>query len=396
MAKTKTSKLKRKRAKPIRLTARDIEIIRALHRHRFLTTDHLQKLTGTESRWAMNARLRLLYDHKYIDRPQAQKSLYSHSDKRPVIYALGNKGASLLSTRSGISMPKMVYWTEKNRRVREAHIEHTLGIADFVLGIEIMCQEKEHIEFIDPQTIIASAIKVSVPFGFLEERPRMDQRSFYQLLENNRDRYCWRYTPQASALEISFPGMEPKLPAPIVETKPEPAPMPPMVEVVIEETSLPTGRGGEDHVKIQNAIKSIANQYGWRAGLEHQVADGAVDVWLEREGLSIACEINVTTRVEYEQQNIRKCLNASADEVWIIGEDRDKLLKIGEPFRDRPNVYLFSPDDIPAEIEARSDMEASSSSEVRGYTVSVKKAYVTELDLNTRRARLDAVFKSNR
>jgi len=159
MANTRTSVLKRKLAKPMRLTARDIEIIRALHRHRFLTTDHLQKLTKTESRWAINARLRLLYDNKYIDRPQAQKSLYSHSDKRPVIYALGNKGASLLSTRFGLSMPSKVYWTEKNRRVREAHIEHTLGIADFVIGIEIMCQETEHLEFIDPQTIIANSPK---------------------------------------------------------------------------------------------------------------------------------------------------------------------------------------------------------------------------------------------
>ena len=245
---------------------------------------------------------------------------------------------------------------------------------------------------------LPKAIKVTVPFGFLEDRPRMDQQSFQHLLENNRARYCWRYTPQASALEISFPGMEPKGPASVVLAEPIPVstPTPPMAETIIEAPPLPIGRGGGDHVKIQNAIKSIANQYGWRADLEHQVADGAVDVWLEREGLSIACEINVTTGVEYEQQNIRKCLTAGADEVWVIGEDRDKLLEIGEPFKEKPNVYVFSPDDIPVEVEARSDMEASSSSEVRGYTVSVKKAYVTELDLNTRRARLDNLFKLNK
>jgi len=245
---------------------------------------------------------------------------------------------------------------------------------------------------------LPNAIKVTVPFGFLEDRPRMDQRSFQHLLENNRAQYCWRYTPQASALEISFPGMEPKLPAPVVEpeTVPESAPTPPMVEAIVEAPELPSGRGGEAHVKIQNSIKSIANQYGWRANLEHQVTDGAVDVWLEREGLTIACEINVTTGVEYEQQNIRKCLSAGADEIWIIGEDREKLLEIGAAFKDTPNIYLFNPDDIPAEVEARSDMETCNSSEVRGYTVSVKKAYVTELDLNTRRARLDDLFKSNR
>jgi len=133
--KTKASRLNRKAAQPIKLTDRDAEILMALHKYRFLTTHHLQTLTQTESRWGMNKRLRLLYDHKYIDRPKAQAAIFSHADKRPIVYALGNKGASLLSNRYNIPMPPSVYWTEKNRRVREKHIEHTLGISDFMVGI---------------------------------------------------------------------------------------------------------------------------------------------------------------------------------------------------------------------------------------------------------------------
>lgn len=157
MAKTHTSKLKRKPSRPIQLTQRDRDIIMALHKYRFLTTDHLQTLTGTKSRWGMNARLRLLYDHKYIDRPKAQLAIFSHAEKRPIVYALGNCGASLLSMRYDIPMPSNVYWTEKNRRVRERHIEHTLGIADFMIGIEAMCQEADHLELIDQQEIINRA-----------------------------------------------------------------------------------------------------------------------------------------------------------------------------------------------------------------------------------------------
>jgi len=71
------SKFKRSSAKAIKLTERDQQVLLALHRYRFLTTDHLQSLTGTKSRWAMNARLRLLYDHKYIDRPQAQYAIFA-------------------------------------------------------------------------------------------------------------------------------------------------------------------------------------------------------------------------------------------------------------------------------------------------------------------------------
>lgn len=105
----------------------------------------------------MNARLRLLYDHKYVDRPQAQYAIFAYADKRPLVYALGNKGTSLLSTRYGLKMPSNVYWTEKNRRVREKHIEHTLGISDFMVGIEVMCQQRADLKFIDRDAILANA-----------------------------------------------------------------------------------------------------------------------------------------------------------------------------------------------------------------------------------------------
>jgi len=154
MVKSQTSKLKRKRPSPIHLTDRDRTIILALHQYRFLTTDHLQTLTDTKSRWGMNARLRLLYDNKYIDRPKAQFAIFSHANKRPIVYALGHKGASLLSTHYNIAMPPSVHWTEKNRRVREKHIEHTLGVADFMISIEQMCQSSDHLEMIDQQSIL--------------------------------------------------------------------------------------------------------------------------------------------------------------------------------------------------------------------------------------------------
>lgn len=159
MVKKHTSRLKRKSAPPIRLTDRDRDIIMALHKYRFLTTDHLQTLTGTNSRWGMNARLRLLYDNKYIDRPKAQFAIFSHANKRPIVYALGNKGASLLSTRYGLKMPAKTYWTEKNRRIRERHIEHTLGIADFMISVEEMCRTSDHLEMIDQQSILNRAPK---------------------------------------------------------------------------------------------------------------------------------------------------------------------------------------------------------------------------------------------
>ena len=149
-----TSRLKRKPTDPIQLTERDAVILKALHKYRFLTTDHLQALTGTKSRWGMNNRLRKLYDHKYIDRPKAQAAIFAYADKRPTVYALGNTGAALIASRYNFPMPPKVYWTEKNRRVREKHIEHTLGISDFMVSVEMECMGSDHLEMIDPQIII--------------------------------------------------------------------------------------------------------------------------------------------------------------------------------------------------------------------------------------------------
>jgi len=156
-SKTKQSRLKRKKAGSIDLTHRDEVILRTLYKYRFLTTEHLQVLTSTDSKWGMNKRLRLLYDHKYVDRPKAQKAIFSHASKRPTVHALGNEGARLLSSHFGIAMPPTVYWTEKNRRVREKHIEHTLGISDFMVGMEQVCRDVGNVRIIDKDEILAQS-----------------------------------------------------------------------------------------------------------------------------------------------------------------------------------------------------------------------------------------------
>ncbi len=260
---------------------------------------------------------------------------------------------------------------------------------------------------------LPNAIKVNVPFGHLERQERMSASEFEVMLEQNRKTYCWRYEAQESSLDVSFPGME-KTTLPVKaapnsqearsepETMPAPepefVPPPPMLKAKTKARDIPelTGRGGEAHVHIQNTIKSIANQYGWKADLEYAVTNGSVDVWLEREGFTIACEINVTTQLDYETHNIEKCLAAGADEVWFISEDTDKLATLGATFKDKPNVLCFTPDDVPSEIEVRSDIEIGDQSHVRGFTVSVKRAYTSQADLEVKRARIAHLLKSHK
>ena len=55
------------------------------------------------------------------------------------------------------------------------------------------------------------------------------------------------------------------------------------------------GRGGAQHQAIQKRIKEAAEELGFRSVIEKPVLDGqgSVDLWLERAGLSIACEISI-------------------------------------------------------------------------------------------------------
>ncbi len=50
------------------------------------------------------------------------------------------------------------------------------------------------------------------------------------------------------------------------------------------------------------------------------------DVLLQRKGLSIACEVAMTTALEHELGNIEKCLAADFDHVVVVSL-RKKFLK---------------------------------------------------------------------
>ena len=152
----KRSRFRRSKANSLQLTKRDVDILLALEKHRFLTTDHLMVLTGTTSKQGITRRLRELFDAKYVDRPRAQMHAMAYSEKRPMVYALGNVGADLLSNRFQMRLPD-IYWTEKNRRVKEKFVEHTLGIADFMVAMEIECREAGNKRIISRDEILANA-----------------------------------------------------------------------------------------------------------------------------------------------------------------------------------------------------------------------------------------------
>jgi hypothetical protein len=81
---------------------------------------------------------------------------------------------------------------------------------------------------------------------------------------------------------------------------------------------------------IKERIRIQAETLDYSVTFEEFVAgsQGRADVVLRRGHHSIACEITVTTPVEYEVANLTKCLKADFRHVAAISRNRKKLARI--------------------------------------------------------------------
>ncbi len=137
-----------------RLQGRDVEIIKQVYRHRFLSSEHIISLLG-ESRRGILRRLHLLYHGGYLDRPREQVKPQTKGNA-PTVYGLGNKGAALLTETADIPRGK-VDWTSKNREVKTIFLEHTLAAANVMVCLELACRRKKNIKIIRSAQIISQS-----------------------------------------------------------------------------------------------------------------------------------------------------------------------------------------------------------------------------------------------
>jgi len=111
------------------------------------------------------------------------------------------------------------------------------------------------------------------------------------------------------------------------------------------------GIGGEQHKTTQKRIKQTAEALGFLATIEKPIPNGSVDVLLERGGLTIACEISVTTTVDHEFGNVKKCLDGGFGTIAIISKP-DRLRQIAEAVstalgaETASRVGYYTPDDF--------------------------------------------------
>ncbi|SDP80718.1 type IV secretory system conjugative DNA transfer family protein [Desulforhopalus singaporensis] len=248
------------------------------------------------------------------------------------------------------------------------------------------------------KNITSRTIPVTVPFGLLEGLPVLPQKSYTELIERNRAKYC------RPAEEIVFDNLEPVVEkeqddAPSIDkvsdAEEQTVPPPPVKQKTVPENlEIPkTGRGGPRHRYLQNLIKHVAQEKGFKAITEQAVFDGAgsVDVSLEGEGRKFAVEISVSTDSTWEMQNVSKCLSAGYDQLILLASENKQLDKLRRavtsafPAEVKENRIIFLlPDSFISFLNDENAKSAQKTKTIRGYKVKVNYSTVSSREEKTK------------
>jgi len=140
---------------PFQITHRDIDILRVVARYRFLHSGHIRRLIAGSEKNIAN-RLKGLFEHAYLDRPECQYDFYRPGGGSLLaVYALSDKGAQVLAHCDGFTFGECVSWAQKNSKAGRPFLEHTLEIADFAVGLSVAVAASPDIELSDGPTLLS-------------------------------------------------------------------------------------------------------------------------------------------------------------------------------------------------------------------------------------------------
>jgi Replication-relaxation len=103
----------------------------------------------------MNDRLLRLFHSGHVDRPRAQLDYYPTSGSGPIVYALDDLGARLLTERDGTAFAN-IEWSRKNREAGRPFIEHQLEVVDFQVALELTFRPRTDVRLIHSDELIAA------------------------------------------------------------------------------------------------------------------------------------------------------------------------------------------------------------------------------------------------
>ena len=144
---------------PMRVQDRDIDLIKYVHQHRFLTTQHLVLLLfgvaclASKEKYhsclkVVQRRLNKLWHNRYLARKRMPVMIGQGSGQ--AVYMLNTNGADLLSSQTSED-PQEIIWTQKQNEAGEHYIQHALMCSDHLVVLQTACKHPNYgqIEYLD-------------------------------------------------------------------------------------------------------------------------------------------------------------------------------------------------------------------------------------------------------
>src|SRR5665213_3894695 len=138
----------------MRITQRDIELLRNISRLRLASAAQLAALDGGSAQNVTRALL-ALFENGYVERPVAQvASRLLYEGSRPTIYGLTRKGASMLRQHGEEVRRRLLDGIDKERGAGWRFIEHTVSIAEFWVSLELAARNREDLRILERSEIL--------------------------------------------------------------------------------------------------------------------------------------------------------------------------------------------------------------------------------------------------
>lgn len=183
------------------------------------------------------------------------------------------------------------------------------------------------------------------------------------------------------------------------DVTPQPAPPARRREERVAVAPATPGRGGPEHKYLQTLVKQWAEARGFKVSLEKDIPGGRVDLALEREDLTLGCEIAVSSSVEKELAHVEHCLAAGFSEVVVVSPRPAFLKRLARAAEGRTHeragaVRMMAPEEL---LVYLGGLPRETTQTVRGYRVRVRRtAEESEAEVARSRAISEVVLRSLR
>jgi len=129
------------------------------------------------------------------------------------------------------------------------------------------------------------------------------------------------------------------------------------------------------HCSLQNFIKTIALQRGFKTIIEEKIKEGFVDVGLRKNKVRIAIEISDKNTKMYEVKNIKKSIKEGFIMIYMVSESDIHLKNIKElalktiDKKHHKILYFLKPNQVADELNKVVTKEKPKTRRILGYRV---------------------------